>query len=113
MKHLHVHILGGGFMPRPNDQDWGESATNAAEIAAQKAEIAALEKKADVIVLCSSDPEYDEYAPAAFKYLNGRTEFVIAGPENDAFKELGIKYFINVKSNVQATLTEFNAKLLK
>ena len=74
---------------------------------------AALEKNADVIVLCSSDPEYDEYAPAAFKYLNGRTEFVIAGPENDAFKELGIKYFINVKSNVQATLTEFNAKLLK
>ena len=74
---------------------------------------AALEKKADVIVLCSSDPEYDEYAPAACKYLDGRTEFVIAGPENDAFKELGIKYFINVKSNVQATLTEFNAKLLK
>ena len=41
VKHLHVHILGGGFMPRPNDQDWGEFATNAAEIAAQKAEIAA------------------------------------------------------------------------
>ena len=41
VKHFHVHILGGGFMPRPNDQDWGESATNAAEIAAQKAEIAA------------------------------------------------------------------------
>ena len=74
---------------------------------------AALEKKADVIVLCSSDPEYDEYAPAAFKYIDGRTEFVIAGPENDAFKELGIKYFINVKSNVQATLQEFNNNLLK
>ena len=42
VKHLHVHILGGGFMPRPNDQEWGEFATNAAEIAAQKAEIAAL-----------------------------------------------------------------------
>ena len=41
VKHLHVHILGGGFMPRPNDQDWGEFATNAAEIAAQKAGIAA------------------------------------------------------------------------
>ena len=41
VKHFHVHILGGGFMPRPNDQDWGEFATNAAEIAAQKAEIAA------------------------------------------------------------------------
>lgn len=37
VKHLHVHILGGGLMPRPNDQDWGEYATNAAEIAAKKA----------------------------------------------------------------------------
>ena len=41
VKHLHVHILGGGLMPRPNDQDWGEFATNADKIAAQKAEIAA------------------------------------------------------------------------
>ena len=41
VKHFHVHVLGGGLMPRPNDQDWGEFATNAAEIAAQKAEIAA------------------------------------------------------------------------
>ena len=29
VKHFHVHVLGGGFMPRPNDQDWGASATNA------------------------------------------------------------------------------------
>ena len=36
VKHFHVHILGGGLMPRPNDQDWGEAATNAAKIAAQK-----------------------------------------------------------------------------
>ncbi|MBR3181765.1 MAG: HIT domain-containing protein [Eggerthellaceae bacterium] len=41
VKHLHVHILGGGLMPRPNDQDWGEFATNAAEIAEQKAAVAA------------------------------------------------------------------------
>ena len=41
VKHLHVHILGGGLMPRPNDQDWGEFATNAAEIAAQKAAVEA------------------------------------------------------------------------
>ena len=32
VKHLHVHLLGGGLMPRPNDQDWGTAATNAAEI---------------------------------------------------------------------------------
>ncbi|WP_350455405.1 histidine triad nucleotide-binding protein [Slackia heliotrinireducens] len=31
VKHLHVHILGGGHMPRPNDQDWGPAATNAAK----------------------------------------------------------------------------------
>jgi histidine triad (HIT) family protein len=29
VKHFHIHILGGGHMPRPNDQDWGASATNA------------------------------------------------------------------------------------
>ena len=34
--HFHVHVLGGGHMPRPNDQDWGEAATNAKKIAAEK-----------------------------------------------------------------------------
>ncbi len=28
VKHLHIHVLGGGWMPRPNDQDWGPNATN-------------------------------------------------------------------------------------
>lgn len=74
---------------------------------------AALAKGADIVVLCSSDDEYAALAPEAFKYLNGRAEFVIAGPENDEFKALGIKYFINVRSNVLATLKDFNAKLLK
>ena len=41
VKHLHVHILGGGLMPRPNDQDWGAFATNAAKIAEEKAAVAA------------------------------------------------------------------------
>ena len=74
---------------------------------------AALAKGADVVVLCSSDDEYAELAPEAFRYLDGRAEFVVAGPENDEFKALGIKYFINVRSNVLATLKDFNAKLLK
>ena len=30
VKHFHVHVLGGGWMPRPNDQDWGPNATNVA-----------------------------------------------------------------------------------
>ena len=29
VRHFHIHILGGGKMPRPNDQDWGRFATNA------------------------------------------------------------------------------------
>ena len=31
VRHLHVHVLGGGWMPRPNDQDWGPNATNASQ----------------------------------------------------------------------------------
>lgn len=32
VRHLHIHLLGGGLMPRPNDQDWGTAATNADKI---------------------------------------------------------------------------------
>ena len=32
VRHFHVHVLGGGLMPRPNDQDWGRFATNADKI---------------------------------------------------------------------------------
>ncbi len=76
---------------------------------------AALAQGADVIVLCSSDDEYAEYAPAAFKYLDGRAEFVVAGAPacTDDLKALGIENFINVRSNVLDTLRAFNAKLLK
>ena len=74
---------------------------------------AALDKGAEIVVLCSSDDEYAQYAPEAVKYLDGRATLVVAGPENEEFKALGINYFINVRSNVLATLKEFNAKLLK
>ncbi|MDE6264841.1 MAG: methylmalonyl-CoA mutase small subunit, partial [Paramuribaculum sp.] len=76
---------------------------------------AALEKGADVVVLCSSDDEYAELAPAAFKYLDGRAEFVVAGAPacSDDLKALGIVNFVNVRSNVLDTLRAFNAKLLK
>lgn len=76
---------------------------------------AALAAKADVVVLCSSDDEYAEYAPAAFKYLDSRAEFVVAGAPacTDDLKALGIENFIHVRSNVLDTLRAFNAKLLK
>jgi methylmalonyl-CoA mutase len=74
---------------------------------------AAMEKKADVVVLCSSDDEYPELIPEAVKELDGRAELVLAGPETDEFKAMGMTNFINVRTNVLATLKAFNAKLLK
>lgn len=68
---------------------------------------------AEIIVLCSSDDEYADLAPAAFKALAGRAEFVVAGAPAcmDDLKAQGIDQFINVKSNVLETLKAFNAKL--
>lgn len=76
---------------------------------------AALEKGADIVVLCSSDDEYAEFAPAAFKYLNGRAEFVVAGAPAcmDDLKAVGINDFVHVRCNVLDTLKAFNEKLLK
>ncbi len=75
----------------------------------------AIEKKADIVVLCSSDDEYATYAPEAFKALDGRAEFVVAGNPAcaDDLKAAGIDQFIHVRSNVLDTLKAFNAKLLK
>lgn len=74
---------------------------------------AAVEAGADIVVLCSSDDEYAEYAPAAYKALNGRAEFVVAGAPAfmDDLKAQGITEFVNVKTNVLETLKAFNAKL--
>lgn len=74
---------------------------------------AALAAKADIIVLCSSDEEYETLAPEAFKYLDGRALFVVAGAPacTEELKAVGITEFINVRSNVLDTLKSFNAKL--
>ena len=74
---------------------------------------AALAADADIVVICSSDDEYAEYAIPAFQYLNGRAMYVVAGAPacSDDLKAAGIENFINVKSNQLATLKEYNAKL--
>ena len=74
---------------------------------------AALEAKADIVVICSSDDEYAEYAIPAFKYLDGRAMYVVAGAPacSDDLKAAGIENFINVRSNQLETLKEYNAKL--
>ena len=74
---------------------------------------AALAAGADIVVLCSSDDEYAEYAIPAFKYLDGRAMFVVAGAPacSDDLKAAGIENFIHVKVNQLETLKEYNAKL--
>lgn len=76
---------------------------------------AAMAAKADIVVLCSSDDEYVEYAVPAFKALNGRAMFIVAGAPAcmDELKAAGIENFIHVRVNVLETLKEYNAKLLK
>jgi methylmalonyl-CoA mutase len=76
---------------------------------------AAMKAKADIVVLCSSDDEYAEYAVPAFKALNGRAIFIVAGSPAcmEDLKKEGIENFIHVRCNVLETLKEFNAKLLK
>ena len=76
---------------------------------------AAMAAKADIVVLCSSDDEYAEYAIPAFKALNGRAMFIVAGAPAcmDELKAAGIENFIHVRVNVLETLKEYNAKLLK
>lgn len=67
---------------------------------------AALEAKAEIVVVCSSDDDYAELAPRIKELLAGKAILVVAGapactPELEA---QGITNFINVKSNVLETL---------
>lgn len=74
---------------------------------------AAMAAGADIIVICSSDEEYAEYAVPAYKYLDNKAIFVVAGAPAcaDELKAAGIENFIHVKVNQLDTLKAFNAKL--
>ena len=67
---------------------------------------AALESKAEIVVVCAADADYAEAAPKVKELLGGKAILVVAGapacmPELEA---QGITNFINVKSNVLETL---------
>jgi methylmalonyl-CoA mutase len=70
---------------------------------------AAIKADAQIVVLCSSDDEYAGFAPSAYKALNGRALFVVAGAPAcmDDLKAQGIEHFISMKSNVLETLRKF------
>ena len=74
---------------------------------------AALAADADIVVICSSDDEYAEYAIPAYKYLDGRAMYIVAGAPAcmEDLKAAGIENFIHVKSNQLETLRAYNAKL--
>lgn len=67
---------------------------------------AALEAKADIVVVCSSDDDYATLAPKIKELLGDKAILVVAGaPACQAELEAqGIKNFISVKSNVLDTL---------
>ena len=74
---------------------------------------AAMKAGADIVVLCSSDDEYAEYAIPAYQALNGRAMFIVAGAPAcmEDLKAAGIENFIHVRCNVLETLKKFNTLL--
>ena len=73
----------------------------------------ALESKADIIVICSSDEEYTLYAPDIYNRLKDSSIVVIAGnpASADELRSKGLDLFIHVRSDVTETLRAFNNKL--
>jgi len=74
---------------------------------------AAIDQKASIVVVCSSDDEYPTVAPAVLEMLNGKAITVVAGyPASiEELKSKGIKHFIHMKSNLIETLQGFQKEL--
>ena len=74
---------------------------------------AAQKAGAQIVVICSSDDEYAELAPAAFEAIAGKAIFVVAGAPacTDELKAKGIANFINVKSNLLTELKAYQSTL--
>jgi methylmalonyl-CoA mutase len=76
---------------------------------------AAVQAKADIIVLCSSDEEYPALAPQFVKVAKDTGILVLAGfpkPIVEELKAAGIENFIYAGQNVVEALTEYQ-KMLK
>ena len=70
-----------------------------------------VERKADAVVLCSSDAEHAQLAPAmidALKAAGSQAPVIIAGPPQDA---LPVADYIHVRSNAVETLKAWQARL--
>jgi methylmalonyl-CoA mutase len=80
---------------------------------ADDAIISARESEADIVVICSSDEEYPQFAPGIFSQLKDKAIIVVAGNPacGDELRTQGIENFIHIRSNVVTTLSDFNKKL--
>lgn len=74
---------------------------------------AAIDAKADIVVVCSSDDEYPAIAPEVFRNTSGKSIVVIAGNPacSDDLKAAGLEHFIHVRSDVPQMLNFFNSQL--
>ena len=74
---------------------------------------AALKANADIVVICSSDDEYAEYAIHAYNAVKDKAIFIVAGAPacSEELQKAGIDNFIHVRVNVLETLKALNAKL--
>lgn len=77
----------------------------------------AMKSKAEIIVICSSDDDYVEYAPELAKMIksedHNKTVVVAGYPKEhiDSFKQNGVDDFVHVKSNLLDTITAYQKKL--
>lgn len=73
----------------------------------------ALESKAEIVVLCSSDEEYPIFAPEAYELLKDKTIVVVAGnpPSAEELRSKGLELFIHIKSDIAETFSYYNNRL--
>ena len=78
---------------------------------------AAVEAKADIVVLCSADDEYLGLTMKVSDFLNyeeKKPHLLVAGyPKDDidSLKDMGVKEFIHIKTNMLETLQTYNQML--
>jgi methylmalonyl-CoA mutase len=77
---------------------------------------AAIDQGANIVVLCSSDEEYAELAPAVtiIKEKLPKTQVVVAGYPKELLQQLdqaGVDHYIHLRTNLLDALTQFNELL--
>ena len=74
---------------------------------------AALESKAEIVVICSSDEEYPMIVPFVANELKNAIVVVAGNPKESIaqLQEAGVNHFIHLRSNVLETLKQFQTEM--